>query len=404
MKSKEIFEFLTSSGMTKEGAAGVMGNLQHESGLISNRVELLCLKRLRENGKVYTDASYTAAVDSGAISLEEFLHPLPGRQYGYGLAQWTSPGRKEKLYICAKERGKSIGDCLTQLEFLVQELKTSYKVVFDTLSTSHSVDSCSDAVLTRFEMPANPESLKAERRKTARAFYDEFGGEDGMTIPEKALKWMEDTAADARHGYSQTHRWGPDYDCSSAVITAYQTAGVPVKSMGATYTGNMRYVFLRCGFKDVTAQCNLRNGGGMRPGDVLLNDVHHTAMYRGFGEIVHARGQSYGSSATGDQGQEFAVTPYYNYPWNCVLRYEEEGAEPEVSKSSVEVQMPTIRKGTNGSAVKVWQTIIGANPDGDFGPMTESTTLAFQRKVGVSADGIVGPITWKAGLSRLSAV
>ena len=32
--------------MTPEGAAGVMGNLYAESGIIPNRVEILCLKRL----------------------------------------------------------------------------------------------------------------------------------------------------------------------------------------------------------------------------------------------------------------------------------------------------------------------------------------------------------------------
>ena len=45
-------------------------------------------------------------------------------------------------------------------------------------------------------------------------------------IIKKALKWMRDTAADDTHGYDQTHRNGPNYDCSSAVITAYKSAGV----------------------------------------------------------------------------------------------------------------------------------------------------------------------------------
>ena len=142
-----------------------------------------------------------------------------------------------------------------------------------------------------------------------------------MTKIEKATQWMEATAADQSHGYSQANRWGPDYDCSSAVITAWQKAGVPVKTKGATYTGNMYNIFLACGFTDVTKKCNLATGSGMKRGDVLLNHTHHTAMYIGSGKIAHARGQSFGSSRTGDQGQEFAVTGYYNYPWNAVLRY-----------------------------------------------------------------------------------
>ena len=75
-----------------------------------------------------------------------------------------------------------------------------------------------------------------------------------MTKTEKAIKQMESWAADNSHGYDQIYRWGEkgDYDCSSAVISAWQAAGVPVKTKGATYTGNMKAAFLSCGFADVT--------------------------------------------------------------------------------------------------------------------------------------------------------
>ena len=56
-----------------------------------------------------------------------------------------------------------------------------------------------------------------------------------MSKTQKALQWMLDIAADNSHGYSQVNRWGPDYDCSSMVIQAWENAGVPVKSAGATY-------------------------------------------------------------------------------------------------------------------------------------------------------------------------
>ena len=63
-----------------------------------------------------------------------------------------------------------------------------------------------------------------------------------MTKTEKAIRQMETWAKDASHGYDQDYRWGEkgDYDCSSAVIQAWQNAGVPVKSGGATYTGDMK--------------------------------------------------------------------------------------------------------------------------------------------------------------------
>ena len=142
---------------------------------------------------------------------------------------------------------------------------------------------------------------------------------------EKATQWMIDLANNPKHGYDQDNRWGPDYDCSSAVISAWQAAGVPVKSKGASYTGNMKSVFISCGFKDVRSSINLSNGSGLKRGDVLLNTVTHTAMYIGNGQIVHASINENGTTTggkTGDQtGKEICIRGYYNKNWDCVLRY-----------------------------------------------------------------------------------
>lgn len=141
-------------------------------------------------------------------------------------------------------------------------------------------------------------------------------------IIKKALKWMRDTANDDTHGYDQTHRNGPDYDCSSAVITAYKSAGVDT---GATYTGNMYENFKRHGFTDVTTTVNFATQNGLCEGDVLLAPHHHTAMYNGAGTIVHAGSNEHGGATggrSGDQtGKEFCIRPYYNYPWVYCLRY-----------------------------------------------------------------------------------
>jgi molybdopterin converting factor small subunit len=140
---------------------------------------------------------------------------------------------------------------------------------------------------------------------------------------------MEATANNNSHGYDQRYRWGEkgDYDCSAAVITAWQNAGVPVKGNGATYTGNMLAAFLKSGFRDVTSLVNRATGAGMDRGDVLLNSTHHTAMYCGNGKLVQAsineKGTAVGGTPGDQTGREFNIRSYYNYPWNYVLRYVE---------------------------------------------------------------------------------
>ena len=98
----------------------------------------------------------------------------------------------------------------------------------------------------------------------------------------------------------------------------------------------MHGVLTALGFVNVKKSVNLSTCSGMKRGDILLNVVHHTAVYVGNGKIVHARGQSYGSPAPGDQGNEIAVTNYYNYPWDYVLRYKSK-QEPSSSGKSVKV-------------------------------------------------------------------
>ena len=221
---------------------------------------------------------------------------------------------------------------------------------------------------------------------------------------------MEKIAADQSHGYSQQNRWGPDYDCSSLVITALEQAGIPAKTNGATYTGNMRGVLVALGFKDVTGKVDRSTGKYMERGDVLLNEIHHTAVYCGSGKIVHARGQSYGSSKTGDQGQEITITNYYNYPWDCVLRYGGKPAEPikEYYIGSCYVRLGEMVRGCIGPQVKSLQILLNAagykgkdgkrlDEDGEYGENTAYAVEQLQRKGGMEniLFGTVSSNTWK---------
>jgi peptidoglycan hydrolase-like protein with peptidoglycan-binding domain len=56
----------------------------------------------------------------------------------------------------------------------------------------------------------------------------------------------------------------------------------------------------------------------------------------------------------------------------------------------------TIRQGSSGNDVQLWQSVIGVAIDGKFGPKTAAATKSWQAQHGLTADGIVGPQTWGA--------
>lgn len=236
-----------------------------------------------------------------------------------------------------------------------------------------------------------------------------------MTAIEKAVHTMEAWASDSAHGYDQQFRWGEkgDYDCSSAVISAWELAGVPVKTKGATYTGNMYSVFIACGFEDVTASVNLVHGSGLKRGDVLLNHKNHTAMYAGGGNTVEASINELGTTTggqPGDQsGREFHLRLYRNYPWDCVLRYTgetstetAESLTPTRIKPSYyyAVKLPLLREGMEGKPVRALQELLIAigylttDADGIFGVFTRNAVMGFQADRMLDADGEVGGATW----------
>lgn len=179
-----------------------------------------------------------------------------------------------------------------------------------------------------------------------------------MGLISKAVELIKEISADNSHGYDQTNRWGPDFDCSSLIIWVLEQIGIRVKSAGATYTGNMRSVFLNCGFEDVTSKVNLFTGAGLQAGDILLNYKSHTAMYIGNGMIAHASLNEKGTTTggiPGDQtGGEICTRSYYNYPWDCVLRYKEDAvssSNSSVSSNSIRSDVYTVKAGDTLSGI-----------------------------------------------------
>ena len=163
---QKIWNFLKNKGLTDYGIAGLMGNLKAESGLNSTNVENYYEKKLG-----FTDSTYTKAVDNGTYT--NFVKDAAG----YGLAQWTYWNRKQNLLNFAKSKKVSIGNLDMQLEFLYNELTTSYGSVLKVLKTANSVRTASDAVLLQFERPADQsENARIKRASYGQVYYNRYAG------------------------------------------------------------------------------------------------------------------------------------------------------------------------------------------------------------------------------------
>ena len=181
---ERIWNYLIEKGLSKAGAAGLMGNLNAESALNPKNLQNSYEKKLG-----YTDDSYTAAVDNG--SYKNFVHDSAG----YGLAQWTYWSRKQNMLEFARAASKSIGDLEMQLDFLFKELTEGYKAVLNVLKTATTVRAASDSVLLNYERPADQsEAVKTKRAGYGQTYYNKYAGtaskpgNGGKTMTEQELR------------------------------------------------------------------------------------------------------------------------------------------------------------------------------------------------------------------------
>ena len=151
---EKIWNYLFEQINNEFGVAGLMGNMKAESALNSKNLQQSYERKLG-----FTDDTYTEAVDKGTY--KNFIHD----KAGYGLVQWTYWSLKEELYNYAKQQKKSIGDLGMQLEFLCKQLQKNYSSVWNALKIATNVSDASNAVLLKFERPAD-QSINVQKKRT----------------------------------------------------------------------------------------------------------------------------------------------------------------------------------------------------------------------------------------------
>lgn len=172
----------------------------------------------------------------------------------------------------------------------------------------------------------------------------------------RAVELIFEIANDDSHGYSQSNRYGPDYDCSSLIAHCLYSAGF----LGVNeqlYTGNLYSSLIREGFEEIP------DTGIWKPGDIHLTPFKHCCMSVNVIEIAEATANEFGGitgGKVGDQtGKEIYIHKYYvpSYGWTYHLRY-----TPKVYKTTYDIAKEVIA-GAWGNGEFRKNALLGAGYD-----------------------------------------
>ncbi len=164
-----------------------------------------------------------------------------------------------------------------------------------------------------------------------------------------ANDYMYNLVTNKAHGYSQANRYGPDYDCSSSIMTSLKMGGkfdVPIKGVN---TASMKKYLEKIGYKVVSnAEKPQKNDIKLRPATAKRGG--HVVMFRS-STMVMEFSSSRGHHEKGDQ----TGTESWCHKWNAdrnddftyTLRYKATGKK-ETTKKSVKY---TVKKGDTLSGI-----------------------------------------------------
>jgi hypothetical protein len=132
------WSYFTGQGLTPVQAAGLAGNLMGESSINPDALQVV-----KVGGKNYTCPAPPATPEAKVTC-------------GVGIAQWTNPsGRLSGLTTLAKAQGMPWDNLSTQLQYVWQELTTSYSGALKQLEACTDTSCATKVVEQQYEKPAD---------------------------------------------------------------------------------------------------------------------------------------------------------------------------------------------------------------------------------------------------------
>lgn len=436
MTKREIYDYLISQGLTPEGACGLMGNLQAESG---------CVAANAQNGMTsMTDAEYTAAVDNG--SYDNFVYDA----VGYGLVQWTYWSRKLNLLRYAQGLGVSIGDTKMQLDFCLSEIKNSYKSLWKDLTSSNRLLDITVDVCTEYERPAVNNTDK--RYAYAKQFYAEFAStakeDKPMTKSEAINKLIAVAKAEVGYKEKRSNAQLDDFSANAGSANWNKYARDIDEKYPAFYNGRKNgyawcdifvdWCFIQAfGYdnalkmlyapeRSTGAGCSFSAGfyrannafytSGPMVGDQVFFGDYGNEGHTGI--VIAVNGSTITTiegNTSGGSGVDANGDGVYTKTYNTAIQYIPGYGRPNwaavtdtTSDTTTTTTRPTLSYGSKGSYVTEAQQLLIAKgyscgpygADGDFGSGTKKAVLAIQADAGLPTTGVIDAATWEAILTE----
>jgi murein DD-endopeptidase MepM/ murein hydrolase activator NlpD len=135
------------------------------------------------------------------------------------------------------------------------------------------------------------------------------------------------------------------------------------------------------------SRIDVKAGQEVKKGDIIgLSGGSGFGKENGYAPHLHLSFRMGGQSANGAGNIDFEA--FLGLP-SPVAAPISASATPKEKASRA-----TIKRGSKGADVVYLQGKLGLKADGDFGPLTQTGVVNFQKSKGLTADGIVGPKTW----------
>lgn len=319
---EKAFNFFASNGYSKEQAAGIVGNMIHESSVEPARLQ---------------------NTPPGQIT-----HPsaAAGSSLGWGIVQWTPAGKMINPSMQATSNDEAKVESLEwQLEFLRKQLEGEGPLAEgpagQQVKAAQSVEDAAVAFGRYFERFAGSNDLSnpryTERKNTAREVFETFGGGDApaggcgagngdIVATAKLLAWDtpgghgKDEAGAKPEYQAAMPEWNgstgddPFSDCGVFVATVMRMSGADPDY--PTRTTGVQENYLRTSgkydvFDDITED-------QLRPGDILIGPGHTYLFVGEFNGYNAASASLHGhvpeAGNTYSIGQQFAAARLKNPP------------------------------------------------------------------------------------------